>query len=57
MELTDKQKKKLWKGKCPDCGGKLLAGPQGGLAVNAMCEKCKSRFNVCMIPGTFAERL
>ena len=56
-ELTDSQKRKLWKGKCPDCGGDLLEGPHGGMSVNVKCEKCDSRFNVCMVKGTFAERI
>ena len=56
-ELTERQKKKLWKGKCCDCGGGLLVGPRGGMSINVTCEKCKARFNVCIVKGTFAERI
>lgn len=33
---------------CPDCkdSGTLLEGPHAGLAMNIMCSKCKSRFNI-----------
>ena len=53
--LTEKQRKRLWEGKCADCDGNLLAGPHGGMSINYMCEKCKNRFNVCIIKNTFAE--
>jgi len=39
---------------CPDCGGKLLAGPCGGAAQNALCEGCYAEFNVC---GPLTHRL
>lgn len=34
-------------GRCPDCGGRLLAGPEGGAAQNFLCEQCLSRYNAC----------
>jgi hypothetical protein len=30
--------------KCPDCGGQLLRGPQGGGSENTCCEICQSEF-------------
>lgn len=31
--------------KCPDCNSKLFQlGPQGGMAINIRCAKCKSCF-------------
>jgi hypothetical protein len=41
---------------CPDCGGKLLAGPSGGMTQNCLCEDCHAEFNA-MIGGPFSERL
>ena len=32
--------------KCPDCGSALLMGPEGGCAVNVMCEACEHQFNI-----------
>lgn len=32
--------------KCPDCGGTLYEGPQGGLAVNVRCGSCGAQFNL-----------
>jgi hypothetical protein len=37
------------KKRCPDCGGRLLGGPQGGLAVNVCCMQCHSEFNVTIV--------
>ena len=33
-------------GNCPDCGSALLMGPEGGCAVNVMCEACEHQFNI-----------
>lgn len=33
-------------GACPDCGGSLLQGPCGGLAMNLMCSVCAHEFNI-----------
>jgi uncharacterized protein (DUF983 family) len=32
--------------RCPDCGGGLLMGPEGGCAVNVTCEACGHEYNV-----------
>jgi len=56
-ELTEKQRKRLWEGKCADCEGELLEGPHGGCSINWQCSKCNNKFNVCVHPGTFAERI
>ena len=40
---------------CPDCGGTLLKGPEGGASFNALCSKCHAEFNIG--PGPFSERL
>jgi len=37
---------------CPDCKGKLLAGPEGGCSVNCLCENCGSEFNMTVFFGT-----
>lgn len=37
------------RGRCPDCDGDLLVGPQGGCSVNVRCDRCGSKFNV--VPG------
>jgi hypothetical protein len=39
----------LMKGKCI-CGGTLLEGPSGGMAVNVLCDTCSGRLNVYMLP-------
>jgi hypothetical protein len=31
---------------CPDCGGALLEGPEGGMSMNTACKKCHGEFNV-----------
>ena len=31
---------------CPDCEGKLLEGPSGGLSTNMICESCGHKFNL-----------
>lgn len=31
---------------CPDCGGNLFKGPEGGLSVNVKCKNCGAEFNV-----------
>lgn len=31
---------------CPDCGGFLVEGPEGGCSLNTLCEKCGSEFNL-----------
>jgi hypothetical protein len=36
-------------GCCPDCGGKLLEGPRGGMSVNHCCSKCHSEFNLTFL--------
>lgn len=37
---------RLRHGRCPDCGGCLYAGPEGGMSVNVACDKCGSEFNL-----------
>ena len=43
----------LWNGLCPDCGGRLLEGPSGGLCINMKCSQCGNKFNV----GFFESRV
>lgn len=34
---------------CPDCGAgteHFLAGPQGGMSINVLCDKCHNEFNI-----------
>lgn len=45
-EVSMDEAEQIWNGKCPVCGGNLLAGPSGGLAVNVMCEFGCKKFNV-----------
>lgn len=45
-EVTQWEAEEIWKGNCPVCGGKLLAGPRGGLSVNLICEFGCKKFNV-----------
>lgn len=49
MKASDKDKIEiqvaLKKGKCR-CGGGLLEGPCGGMAMNVSCDKCKGRLNI-----------
>jgi len=35
------------------CGGKLIAGPSGGMATNCVCEACEAKWNVVMHPFAF----
>lgn len=46
-------------GRCPDCSGDLLMGPEGGCAVNVECDACGHRFNIGMAFGGpfFVERI
>ena len=44
--VSEYQAEKIWGGKCPDCGGDLLEGPRGGMAINVKCEGCHNKFNV-----------
>ncbi len=37
--------------KCPDCGGYLLQGPEGGMSINTLCEGCGSEFNLTFWGG------
>ena len=49
-DLTDDERLLISKTKrCPDCGGRLKEGPQGGMATNYCCEKCFSEFNLTII--------
>jgi hypothetical protein len=34
---------------CPDCGGELLRGPEGGMSINSACDKCHSEFNITIL--------
>lgn len=43
--LDKKQQERLAQGFCFDCGGQLLAGPEGGCAQNVMCSNCYEEFN------------
>jgi hypothetical protein len=36
---------------CPDCGGKMYVGPQGGMSTNIICEDCSHGFNMTVIGG------
>ncbi len=36
-------------GRCPDCGGELRQGPHGGMAINHLCLRCSSEFNLTFI--------
>ena len=42
--------------RCPDCGGEILTGPEGGSSLNIKCIVCNSRFNWCF-GGLYAERI
>ncbi len=44
---------------CPDCGGRLLEGPQGGLCINCRCEDCGNKFNIGSAGGEvwFVDRI
>ena len=49
----------LW---CPDCGGRLIAGPRGGAAQNFYCSNrisCRQGFSLTFVDGklAFAERI
>jgi len=49
-ELTDYERKLIrLMGNCPDCGGRLLRGPEGGMSVNCCCAVCHSEFNITVI--------
>lgn len=37
--------------RCPDCGGILAGGPEGGASQNAACRNCGSEFNIAFVPG------
>jgi len=51
-DLTDYERRMIHeKGKCPDCGGKLLPGPRGGSSQNFCCAICHSEFNLTIIAG------
>jgi len=39
------------KEKCPDCKGKLLRGPEGGMSLNCKCSKCGAEFNIMGMLG------
>ena len=44
----------LANGWCPDCGGKLIAGPRGGEAQNFYCSNritCRQGFNLTFVDG------
>ena len=45
--------------KCPDCGGILHTGAEGGCAVNVECSDCEARFNIGVAFGEpfFIQRL
>lgn len=45
--LNPEEVDSLRKGLCPDCGAGLLAGPEGGMCQNVLCESdvCASKFN------------
>jgi hypothetical protein len=44
-DLTRKEQVRVEKNLCPDCGGVLYAGPEGGAAQNTACEDCWQEFN------------
>ena len=44
--------------RCPDCDGRLLEGPHGGMAANCCCERCHSEFNLTFLEcGVLGERI
>jgi len=48
---TSTEQARLNEGRCPDCGGQLLAGPRAGMAINCACNSCHQEFNLGDIPG------
>lgn len=43
----ERDKRRIEKGECPDCGSKeLLGGPSGGMSQNVGCNHCLMEFNV-----------
>jgi len=36
---------------CPDCKGRLLAGPEAGGSMDVMCQECETRFNYTSFNG------
>lgn len=55
--LNLKQTKILQKGACCDCGGTLLAGPEGPGCQNVRCKDCNMKYNVPTVSGVPGERL
>ena len=49
-EVTKEEAEQIWNGKCPVCGGRLMAGPRGGSSVNVMCEFGCKKFSVPQRP-------
>ena len=48
-DLTDYEMAVLCRdGHCPDCGGTLYEGPEGGGSQNVVCGKCYSEFNLAL---------
>ena len=45
-EVSREEAEQIWNGKCPVCGGRLMAGPRGGISLNVMCEFGCKKFNV-----------
>lgn len=43
IEVKPDEAKQLYSGKCP-CGGKLLRGPRGGMAINVKCDSCGQEY-------------
>ena len=50
-EVSREDAEKIWTGQCPKCGGRLLAGPRGGVSANVMCENGCQKYNVPPIPA------
>jgi len=57
--LTDDELRLVYQTRnCPDCGGRLLQGPQGCMAMNYCCEECHSEFNLTILDsGVLGERI
>lgn len=50
---TTRESASLYDCLCPVCGtATLLEGPHGGLCVNVMCGRCRSKWNIAPIPRT-----
>ena len=47
-DLSKAEARCIDRGQCPDCGGKIMLGPEGCGSTNVKCDSCGHVFNMAL---------